>query len=522
MATRAAESKQSNTKQISNKQSKPVTKQQPVDVSHVSRKEKSDVDDFDYDSIIEKADSTDNPDGYKYQVAVQMANSKAGPEIDDADMRDLVDSEFAKLNPTATGAQMRGEDNVFSEVIGGFNEAKDNVSDFIGNAIDTGWDAFAGNIAGGLGTIVGGITGDENTGEDWSNFVSNIVGNDENSVFDPRVLGDIATGVAVSAIPGFGVPLSIGMSLLDNSDNIREAVTGRDSITREKLGLDDQATKLGSAALDTFLAAAPGIGKLKNATAMNSIDDILANSDDLAKGISEASTLRKSLSPSNMMNIARTNAKNVPDNAVSKISNIRDAATSSGKGRIGKTINAMITPGDEKVMRDSLMDAMAYARKTGEFANMVPGAKPKAPKGMINKIKSKIANSNAIGNFAGMGGTVIPGLANSELNYAAETNQNPIEAIGNFMPTMNDSGNTARNFISIAMPLGTAAITGAKRLPGTSGKMTYTSAPFRASQVGASGEVGSRLGQSSRYGATDADTLADWIESIGNYESEDE
>lgn len=522
MATRVAESKQSNTKQISNKQSKPVTKQQPVDVSHVSRKEKSDVDDFDYDSIIEKADSTDNPDGYKYQVAVQMANSKAGSEIDDADMRDLVDSEFAKLNPTATGAQMRGEDNMFSEAIGGFNEAKDNVSDFIGNTIDTGWDALAGGIAGGLGTIVGGITGDENTGEDWSNFVSNIVGNDEDSVFDPRVLGDIATGIAVSAIPGFGVPLSIGMSLLDNSDNIREAVTGRDSITREKLGLDDQATKLGSAALDTFLAAAPGIGKLRNATAMNSIDDILANSDDLAKGISEASTLRKSLSPSNMIDIAKASAKSVPGNATSKMANIRNAVTSSDKGKIGRTINAMITSGDEKAMRDSLMDAVAYARKTGDFANMVPGIKPEAPKGIINKVKSKIANNKAMGNLVGMGGTVIPGLANAELNYAAETNQNPIEAIDNFMPTMNGTGDTARNFISIAMPLGTAAITGAKRLPGTTGKLTYTSSPFRASQVGASGEIGSRLGQASRYGATDADTLASWIESIRNDESEDE
>lgn len=534
MATRAAESKQSNTKQISNKQSKPVTKQQPVDVSHVSRKEKSDVDDFDYDSIIQKADSTDNPDGYKYQVAVQMAGNKAGPDIDDADMRDLVDSEFAKLNPTATGAQMRGEDNVGAQIVGGLNEAKDNISEMIGSGIDGLWDGIVGGGAGIIGSAVGAFTGDENTGNDWNNFVSGLIGDEENAVFDTRALGDIATGIGIAAIPGIGVPLSAGIALLDNADNIREAIEGRDSITREKLDTDEQATKLGSAALDTFLAAAPGIGKLKNATALRDIDDILANSDDLAKGISEASTLRKSLSPSNMASIARDSAKTMPSRTAERFGNIGNAfKNGSGvRGRIGDTFRAARTPTDQYRQQLSNMMAIGDARKTGDLANDISNIMKKADdnagvlKNGARAFKDAIIPSGPgeiAGNIIGTGAAGFGGLAaNGLLNYAAETNQNPYEAMSTYGSELKASDPNA--LISYAIPIGMNAIMGANRLPGRSGKYNrYMNPSLRYAQLNAGGEKGSRIGQANMNDISSADTLADWIDSFnGNDDSEEE
>ena len=536
MATRTAESKQSNTKQISNKQSKPVTKQQPVDVSHVSRKEKSDVDDFDYDSIIQKADSTDNPDGYKYQVAVQMAGNKAGPDIDDADMRDLVDSEFAKLNPTATGAQMRGEDNVGTQIVGGLNEAKDNISEMIGSGIDGLWDGIVGGGAGLIGSAVGAFTGDENTGNDWNNFVSGLIGDEDGAMLDTKTLGDIATGIGIAAIPGVGVPLSAGIALLDNADNIREAVEGRDSITREKLGADAQATKLGSAALDTFLAAMPGIGKLKNATAAGSIDDILANSDDLAKGISEASTLRKSLSPSNMANIAREDLGSIPSRIGTKASSVRDAFKNGAgvKGRIGDTVGTFMKPTQQYAERASLMDAISNARKTGELVNDISKAVKKTgtDTGILKKSAKAFKDTviprgpgdlaaNMIG--SGVMGTVGQ-VGNGLLNYAAETNQNPLEAYDAYSDVYL-SDPTA--WTTLSVPIGMNVIMGADRMPNAKGMIggkhnIQLNPALRYSQLGAGGEFGSRAGQASMGDISNADMLADWIDSFGNNESEEE
>ena len=508
--------------------------QKPVDVSNVSRKETSDVDGFDYESAIEKAESTDNPDGYKYQMAVQLAQNMAGPEIDDDDMRDLVDSEFAKLNPTATGAQMRGEDNVGAQIMGGFNEAKDTVSDAVGSGIDMLWDGIVGTGAGLLGGLVGAFTGDENTGEDWNNAVSGLIGDEEGAIFDTRTLGDIATGIAVSAIPGIGVPLSAGLAIADNSDNIREAATGRDSITRELLDGDERWTKAGSAVLDTALAAAPGVGKLRNATAARNIDDILANSDDLARGISEASTLKQSFRPSNIATIAGDSARSMPSRIASRASGVRDAVSNADGviGKAGAAIKAARTPTRQALVNNTMMDAIASARGGGQFASAVPGAAAKEAaegaaknSGRLGRAANALREAvlpngirGALGNAVTSGGMGALSLGNGIINYAAETNQNPYEALGNVIPAMvsNNGGDFGSVLRSLALPIGANAVVGSNRLPGVRGRMGVVNPALRYAQLGAGGEIGSRAGQASKVNSMDADTLAAWIDQLGN------
>lgn len=508
--------------------------QGPVDISHVSVRDRDDLDDFDYDGVIEKAEDTDNPDGYKYQVAVQLAQNMAGPDIDDADMRDLVDSEFAKLNPTATGAQMRGEDNLGAMMMGGFNEAKDNVSDAVGHGIDSLWDGLVGGGAGVLGGIVGAVTGDEDTGSDWNEFVSGLIGDEDGAIFDTRTLGDIATGIAVSAIPGIGVPLSAGMALIDNSDNIREAIEGRDSISRQNLDADERLTKLGSTAIDTVLAAAPGMGKLRNATAARSLDDVLSSTDDLAemaKGISEASTIGRSLAPSNVAAIARDSARGMPARISARIGEVGNAIKNGdgAVGKIGDAITAARTPTRQALQDSTLRDAVASLRSGGELATKVDelakaGAKgaadssgrlgraARALKGYIIPNGPKDAFVNALSSGA-MGAA---GLGNGIMNYAAETNQNPFEAMGNALPaiTENNGGDIGSVLRSLAVPIGANALMGANRLPGFGGRASSVNSPLRYAQMGAGGEIGSRAGQSSYPDKTDVDDLARWIDTF--------
>ena len=532
MATRSGEPKQASDG------AKASPRQQPVDVSHVSRKKKSDVDDFDYNGIIEKAENTDNPDGYKYQVAVQMAKNKAGAEIDDADMRDLVDSEFAKLNPTATGAAMRGEDNIGAQLMGGFSEARDNLSDMVGTGIDTAWDTIAGGGAGLLGGLVGGIVGNDDLGQEWNDFVSSRIGDEDGAILDTRTLGDIATGIGIAAIPGIGVPLSAGLALADNADNIREAVEGRDSITRERLDDDERWTKAGSAALDTVLAALPGIGKLRNDTAMGALDDILANSDDIAKGISEASTLGRSLNPKNMATIAVDRLKAMPgrtaNRAAKTASGVRDAVT-NGKGvfdRAGKIAEAIREPSNRAISEGGMRNAIAQIRGGADpMGDLLSTTSKVADDGgtfkkALSAVKNYVApeGMKSIGsNIVGAGGMVASGIGDGIVNYAAETNQNPYEAMDQFRDaiTSNNGGDPWSALRSIGVPLGVNAILGANRLPGPSGRYGSLRSPLRFAQTSSGGELGERAGQASQVGAADADSLADWIEGFGRQDDKE-
>ncbi|MCI7185903.1 MAG: hypothetical protein MR974_06415, partial [Mitsuokella jalaludinii] len=108
-----------------------------------------------------------------------------------------------------------------------------------------------------LGGLAGMFTGDENTAFDWRNFTEGVI---DDKTAD--ALASIGTNLAVSAIPGFGVPASIALAGLQNADNINEALTGRDSVTLQKLDDNEKTGRAINAALDLGMSVLPGIGKL--------------------------------------------------------------------------------------------------------------------------------------------------------------------------------------------------------------------------------------------------------------------
>ena len=197
-------------------------------------------------------------DGQKYQYAVQLAKQDLGGDTsDDEDFRNLVDEYYAQMDPTTSAEDMRGESDA-SRAIRGVGEFYDGVNDTLGDGIDWLWDNVVGNAAGGIGSLVDAATnGQTNFGDDWRQGVSDVI-----SPETADAIASMGTGMLVSAIPGVGVPLSIGLTAAQNSDDIYEAITGRDAISLEELDGAERLGRAGSALLDTALAAAPAVGKL--------------------------------------------------------------------------------------------------------------------------------------------------------------------------------------------------------------------------------------------------------------------
>ena len=256
--------------------------QGPVDTSAISKRDGVEDDGFDYEAAARKADESDDSDGYKYQVAVERARQIAGDDVSDDEMRQLVDNEFAKLSPTATGAQMRGEDNAAAQFVGGFNKAIDNVTGLVGDGINVLWDYGVGGIAGGLAGLAGFLTGnqDENWGQKAFDAVGSVVG--EDGYIDGQDIANIGLDVLLGSVPGVGVPLVVGKNLVQNADNISEAVTGYDSVTGEELSGDARLANGLAAAANVGLSALPGIGRARSLAAA---DDVLSAGDDVAKAL---------------------------------------------------------------------------------------------------------------------------------------------------------------------------------------------------------------------------------------------
>lgn len=527
-----------------------------VDTTGIDQRE-SEADDFDYDRAIEQADESDNPDGYKYQIAVELAKNKAGEDVDDYEMRDLIDSEFSKLNPTASGAQMRGEDNIGAQVMGGFNEALNGLSDIIGSGIDTVWDSVVGTGAGIIGGIAGGATGNEDWGEAADDFVSGLVGDEDGAIFDTRTLGNMAMDIGLAAIPGVGVPLAMAKAGVQNSDNIRELIEGRDSISREKIDGDAQLAKLGATALDIGLSAAPGIGKLRNAAAA---DDILRSSgDDAMKALSDASqigggNLAKEISPSAMGRVA----SNAVKEGGARLSAIPDAVKGSSglKQAAGNVVSTLRTPTSEQAARDTIealianvgrpygkdiartmasdgAEAAAKAADDAIIKSVVPETARSQSAGIrgaleniggsvmsgAEKIRHPLSSGalkRGAGNLLGAGGNVIGSLGSAGVNYAAETNQGIPEGIGQSLEaiaeqTDPDTGRYGSSIISLLMPIGMNAIMRSNRMPGISGRMSSMNPALRYAQMAEGGDIGSQIGQRERGDYMDNQDIYDWL-----------
>lgn len=211
--------------------------------------------------FVEKASSQKNTakgDAAKWQHAVQLAREDFGENADTDDRKFLERAEgyYATMDPESTADQVRGK-NAFTSAVENVAHGIDGVNDFLGDGVKGAWDLLAGGGAELLGGLAGMFTGDEDTASDWRDFTEGVI-DDETA----DALASIGTNLAVSAIPGFGVPASIALAGLQNADGINEALTGRDSVTLQKLDDNERTGRALNAALDLGMSALPGIGKL--------------------------------------------------------------------------------------------------------------------------------------------------------------------------------------------------------------------------------------------------------------------
>lgn len=234
-------------------------------------------------NFVEKASSQKNTakgDAAKWQHAIQLAREDFGENADTDDRKFLERAEgyYATMNPESTADQIRGK-NAFTSAVEDVAHGIDGVNDFLGDGVKGAWDLLAGGGAEALGGLAGMLTGDENTASDWRNFTEGII---DDKTAD--ALASIGTNLAVSAIPGFGVPASIALAGLQNADNINEALTGRDSVTLQKLDDNEKTGRAINAALDIGLSALPGIGKLNEGIdAARAAGKIAPLADDASK-----------------------------------------------------------------------------------------------------------------------------------------------------------------------------------------------------------------------------------------------
>lgn len=224
--------------------------------------------------------SSGRDDQFKYQYAVDLARQDLGGDTSDTEeFRNLVDDYYAQMDPDTSAEEMRGESG-FTQAVRAVGETYDNVNDLLGDGIDWLWDNTVGNVAGGLGGLVGAFANDEDLGEEWKQAASDVVSDDT-----ADAIASMGTGMLVSAIPGLGVPLSIGLTAAQHSDDLYEALMGRDAVTRERLSEAERLGRLGSSVLDTALAAVPAIGKAgRYIRGGNAIDDVARASDAIKAG----------------------------------------------------------------------------------------------------------------------------------------------------------------------------------------------------------------------------------------------
>lgn len=526
--------------------------QQPVDTSGIStRNRKNGSNSFDYSKAAKTAEGTDNSDGHKYQVAVERARQIAGDDVSESQMRDLVDAEFAKLNPTATGEQMRGEDNLGARAVGGINDAIDNVTDLAGNGIDLLWDGIVGNAAGLLGGAAGLLTGNDDWGSDANEFVSGLVGDDGNggpTILDTDVLGDVALDLALSAIPGVGVPIMLGKSALQNANNIREAIDGRDSISGERLDEGQVATKGLATLADVALSALPGLGKARNLTKASQLAS--GSADDVARFIEKPvnATLRETFSPSNIARQTAENADEIARRIPNAVSAIRGSGSGAAKGAGGAreaisnvlgrgrdAVRALRQPGARGTLADEVAGMLStdgiddFAKFVGEGGSKAmrasragksaadaaaDGAKGVAKSAADDAAKKTLAERarNRITSVPPTALTWGAGVLNMPLQAAAYGDTDYATALEAIADDAFSDGLTGISpYLTALLPLGAARVTGAKSMPGPSGRVSAHAPALRYAQVGALSDAGRRGIASNR----DARSMSD--EDIDEY-----
>ena len=479
--------------------------QGPVDTSSIAKRGGVEDDGFDYEAAARKAEDSDNSDGYKYQIAVERAQQLAGDDVSDEEMRQLVDNEFAKLSPTATGAQMRGEDNVGAQLVGGFNQALDGVTGLVGEGINGLWDYGVGGLAGGLAGLAGLVTG--NADEDWGQKAFDAVGSvvGDGGYIDGKDIANIGLDVALSSIPGVGVPIVVGKNLAQNADNIREAATGYDSITGEELSDDARWANGLAAAANVGLSALPGIGRMRNLAA---VDDIVGSTDDVGKALAAAAEtkpapLRQALSPRTMVRQATQSA----DDTASALSNLRSAFRQAD-GNVLQRANAALEarmPSTRQMASGILGTARGGGKDAAEAAasevveQAAKGAAGEAATGrgarLLERLrptpeKIRAGIKGGAENALTAGGTALGSGGMGILNMAAAQDRGVGDVAGDYVSDVISGGPMNSTALQSVLPVGVTLLTGgrARSLPGVTGRVnTHVAPALRYAQMANAG-----------------------------------
>lgn len=240
-----------------------------------------------YEDAVRAAEESDDPDAYKYKLAVEIVDSQMGNEqtLGDDEYRQAIDATFDQMNPTVSGAEMRDETNdPFSGAVRGARGVIDDINQAAGTGLDLLWDNTAGNLAGLVGGGVSALLGGdfEDAFEDAKGNVSDWVTPETGAM-----ASDMMMDLGLAAIPGVGIPLSVAKNAIQNSENIWEGITGIDDITGERIDPGQQIAKLATGFGGTALAALPGIGKASNASKIGKAGrqaiDELGNAPDIAR-----------------------------------------------------------------------------------------------------------------------------------------------------------------------------------------------------------------------------------------------
>ena len=240
-----------------------------------------------YEDAIKAAEESDDPDAYKYKLAVEIVDSQIGNEqtLGDDEYRKAIDATFDKMKPTISGAEMRDEANdPVSGAVRGMRGVIDDVNQGVGTGLDWLWDNSVGNLAGLVGGGIGALFGGdfEDSFEDVKGNVSDWVTPETGAM-----ISDMVMDLGLAAIPGVGIPLSVAKNAIQNSENIWEGIAGVDDITGEKLDFGQQIAKLATGLGGTALSAIPGIGKASNASKIGKAGrqaiDELGDAPDIAR-----------------------------------------------------------------------------------------------------------------------------------------------------------------------------------------------------------------------------------------------
>lgn len=203
-------------------------------------------------NAVENSNGALNSDAMKYATAYKLASNRlAGYEdVDDQRLKDEVDYILENELGAEEGAgrKARGE-NAFTDAIGGIKDFINGTNVAIGNGMDWLWDNIVGNAA-------GFIAQDDGVRETVQNAF-----NGEDLAIIPDIAEDALLAIAGGPV---GLGLAAAKNLVQQSDNIAEAISGKDNVSQETLNEWQRAGKtiegLGGAALSVL----PGLGATKH------------------------------------------------------------------------------------------------------------------------------------------------------------------------------------------------------------------------------------------------------------------